>query len=83
MNSEMVFLTGVKKRIGVNRNITRVKLDRIKCKAIREDLQVFNLKGKLKVYKRHWKERLQKTSYSRLAKEIWQYKPKGHRCVDL
>ena len=51
--------------------------------AIREELQVFNLNEKLKDYKQRWKEHLKRMSDSRLAKEVWKYKPIRHRCVDL
>ena len=60
------------------------KLDRIADEAIREELLIFNekcLNEKLKYYKQRWKERLERMSDSRLAKQVWKYKPIGHRCV--
>ena len=68
----MAFLRGVKKCS---------KLDRIKNEAIREELQVFNLNENLKDYNQRCKEHLVRMSDSRLATQIWKYKPIGHRCV--
>ena len=50
-------------------------------KAIREELQIFDLYKKLKDYKQRWKEHLERMSDSRLSKQVWKYKRTGHRCV--
>ena len=68
--SETAFLRGVKRCS---------KLDRIRNEPTREELEVFNLNEKLKDYKQRWKEHLERTLYSRLTKQVWKYKPIGHR----
>ena len=59
---EMAFLRSVKRYS---------KLHRFKNVAIREEIQVFSLKEKLKDYKQRWKERLERLSDSRLARQVW------------
>ena len=68
----MAFLRGVKRCS---------KVYHIKNEAIREELKVFNLNEKLKDYKQRWKGRLERMSDSRLAKQVWKYKPIGLGCV--
>lgn len=53
------------------------KFERIKNKDIREKYVFQNLNSRLKDYKLLWKEHLQRTSYSRLAKH-WKYTLIGH-----
>ena len=66
--SEMAFLRGAERCS---------KLGRIKNEAIKEELQVFNLNGKLEGYKQRWQEHLE-----RISLEIQTYKtPMCGRCV--
>ena len=73
--SEMAFLRGLKRYS---------KLDHTKNGDIREELQVFSLNEGVKHYKQWWKnvrKNLEIMSDLRLAKQVWIYKPIGHRYV--